>query len=136
MRSVSERHRKRALALLLAGCAACATPEAPVRAQGAWGAEACPEGTRFHRSERYWEEFATWPAQWCTLPDGTRHGPWTEWFEDGHVRRMGLYVNGVPDGRWLSWKERGWRPFGGGERYEKIELQYSQGVLVRSTRTE
>ena len=128
--------RRRASAALLAALAGCASPAARVREQGAWGAEACPDGTIFRRSEKHWEEFATWPAQWCALPNGTRHGPWTEWFEDGHVRRMGLYANGVPEGRWLVFKEPGWWPPWGGDAYEKIELHYDHGVLVKTTRAE
>lgn len=128
------RLRSTVSAIFLTACASCASPAPPVRPQGAWGPEACPDGTRFHRSERYWEEFATWPAQWCTLPDGARHGPWTEWFDDGHVRRMGLYVHGVPEGRWLAWKAPGWWPPWGSHDYEKIELHYVQGVLVKTTR--
>jgi len=120
-------------AVLLAVCASCATPAPPIRSQGAWGPEACPDGALFHRSEKYWEEFASWPAQWCSLPDGTKHGPWTEWFEDGHVRRNGFYVNGVPEGRWLVWKESGWWAFWSGSSYEEIELQYARGVLLHST---
>jgi hypothetical protein len=46
---------------------------------------------------------------------------------------MGLYVNGVPEGRWLVWKEPGWWAFWSGGSYEKIELQYARGVLTRTT---
>lgn len=134
LRPLGAGRRSSASLALVAALAACASPAPLVREQGAWGAEACPSGTRFHRSERYWEEFASWPAQWCSLPDGTRHGPWTEWFEDGHVRRMGLYVNGVPEGRWLAWKEPGWWPPWGPHDYQKIELSYEHGTLVKATR--
>ncbi len=114
--------------------ASCATTDAPVQWQGEWGAEACPEGTQFHRSEKYWQEFATWPAQWCTLPGGTKHGPWIEWFEDGHIRRMGFYVNGVPEGHWVVWKKPGWWKLWGADDYERIDLEYSGGSLIRSNR--
>lgn len=34
---------------------------------------------------------------------GQRHGPWTFWYEDGAVREVGTYVDGVKQGRWLSY---------------------------------
>ena len=122
-----------ATALATALCGSCSTAGAPAERDGKWGADACPEGAVLHRSEKYWEEFASWPAQWCALPDGTRHGPWTEWHEDGHVRRMGLYVNGVPEGRWLVWKKAGWWKLWG-PPYERIELDYSAGSLRHANR--
>jgi hypothetical protein len=118
--------------VLLAGCAGSG-PEPPAQHEGAFVAQACPDGTVLHRSEKYWEEFADWPAQWCALPDGTKHGPWTEWHADGHLRRKGFYVNGVPEGHWIVWKKAGWWKLWG-DPYERIELEYSGGTLRRADR--
>lgn len=132
-----QRSRLRLLGLGLLVVGACASSSSPSSAPerlGSFTAQDCPAGTQFHRSEKYWEEFATWPAQWCARPDGTRHGPWTEWHEDGHVRRIGLYVDGAPEGRWLVWTKPPWWRRLWSDTYEKIELKYSHGVLVRADR--
>ena len=34
---------------------------------------------------------------------GHRHGPWTFWHENGAVREVGTYIDGIKHGRWLSY---------------------------------
>jgi len=123
-----------AATLVAVGCASSSLPPVSAPPPGAFTAQDCPQGTVFHRSEKYWEEFASWPAQWCARPDGTKHGPWTEWHEDGHPRRIGLYVNGAPEGRWLVWTKPPWWKRLWSDGYEKVELKYSNGTLVRTDR--
>lgn len=111
-----------ACAAALAAAAGCASGPAPL--QERWHADRCPPGTQAHFQEKSWEMFATWPAQWCARPDGTKHGPRTEWYHDGHVRITGQLEDGEKVGVWVIYQKRPWRERLREDKYRRVEFDY------------
>ena len=110
----------------LVAATACASGPAPLEER--WHADACPPGTQVHFQEKYWSDFATWPAQWCARPDGTKHGSWSEWYPDGHVRVSGQFVDGERVGVWIIYQKRpGWWERRREGKYQRIEFDYDAG---------
>ena len=53
--------------------------------------------------------------------DGTPHGTWVEWFENGNKMSEMIYEKGLPTGTWTWWYENG---------KKKSELRYENGSYV------
>jgi hypothetical protein len=123
-----------AVALLAAAAlgAALACASGPEPLQERWHADRCPPGTRARFQEKYWQVAATWPAQWCERPDGTQHGPRTEWYADGHVRIAGQLEEGRKVGVWVIYQRRAswWQRFREG-RYLRIEHDHGAAPATR-----
>lgn len=49
----------------------------------------------------------TGTAEWCSLPDGTRHGQFIAWHPNGVKASEGDYRGGKKNGRWLAWDDTG-----------------------------
>lgn len=63
----------------------------------------CPAGTESRREAHY----AYYEVS-CRKPDGTRHGPYGEWYDkDNRPKREGSYVEGAPSGYWVLWNPGG-----------------------------
>lgn len=66
-------------------------------------AVACPSGTLPARGVA----FGTYTSVWCEKKDGTKHGPYLEWWENGQKKSVGQYSNGTRDGRWEFYRDNG-----------------------------
>ena len=119
--------RSRSFLPLLLATLACASPALPESLESRWDPGRCPPGTQFRYQSRYWEVFATWPAQWCELPDGTKHGPWSEWFNSGELNRSGTYEFGVRVGTWDIWNRPPWWQVWRHGSMEHIQIVYEAG---------
>lgn len=64
---------------------------------------ACPSGTMPARGVAY----GTYTSVWCEKKDGTKHGPYLEWWENGLKKSVGQYQNGTRDGRWEFYRDSG-----------------------------
>ena len=64
---------------------------------------ACPSGTMPARGVAY----GTYTSVWCEKKDGTKHGPYLEWWENGTKKSVGQYQNGTRDGRWEFYRDSG-----------------------------
>jgi hypothetical protein len=116
--------RTRAIPIVAALVLGCATQsrEAPLEAQ--WTAERCPPGTSLRFQEKNWEVFASWPAQWCARPDGTKHGPRTEWYRNGHLLQSGELHDGDRVGTWVFWQRVPWWQRWRGPAYRRSEVDF------------
>lgn len=63
----------------------------------------CERGTRLSRGT----SFQRYTSAWCEKPDGTRHGPFIDWWENGQKKTAGLYKEGRRDGVWTFFRETG-----------------------------
>ena len=43
----------------------------------------------------------------CLMADGTRHGPWEEWYPEANLRASGEYDNGMRVGPWVDFHRNG-----------------------------
>jgi len=101
-------------------------------------ASSCPEGTTLRR-----EVSPTTQTQlvWCAMPNGEKHGPWSEWFLTGKAkgkpRVQGQYAQGRMQGAWTHYhddgalKERG--SYQNGVRTGHWTLYYEDGRVNRET---
>gem|GEM_PF-1880141 len=55
---------------------------------------------------------------WCQRPNGSKHGRWTWWADNGAKISEGEYLDDAPDGEWVVWYENGNR---------KAQGRYQQG---------
>ena len=46
-------------------------------------------------------------AEGITLPDGTKEGPWREFWPNGQIRAEGMYESGVREGQWTFYRVTG-----------------------------
>jgi hypothetical protein len=67
----------------------------------------CPAGTQ--TNDRLPAYGATEYEQWCSRPDGVRHGPLVTWHANGRPSIAGQYRDGVEDGTWTHWHPTGER---------------------------
>lgn len=58
----------------------------------------CPSGAKL-----LGDEPPNGTLTWCAKEDGSKHGPWTEWYEGGSLKRTGRYTDGKMQGRWVSY---------------------------------
>jgi len=65
----------------------------------------CPAGTTFVKGRS--AQGTT--LQWCRKPDGTPHGPWSSYYENGQRWLSGQFVNARKQGNWRSWYNNGRR---------------------------
>lgn len=95
------------LAALLGG--ACASAPSPIDQPGpvtdAPHAISCPRGTVFATGQTK----GLPSAVWCERPDGRRHGPYIEWWENTQKKSAGLYQEGVRHGTWTFFTPSGQR---------------------------
>lgn len=63
----------------------------------------CEKGTRLSRGVA----FSTYTSAWCERTDGTRHGPYLDWWENGQKKAAGVYKDGRRDGTWTFFRETG-----------------------------
>jgi antitoxin component YwqK of YwqJK toxin-antitoxin module len=66
------------------------------------GDAACPEGAKIDgKAPPEGDEI------WCALPDGTKHGMWTWFYELDHKLSEGAYERDLPVGLWTTWYPNG-----------------------------
>ena len=103
--------RRRALVPLTAlALWACASVPADSLEQGGLVPDAnaavhCPRGTVFAAGQT----MGRLSAVWCEKPDGRRHGPYVEWWENHQKKGAGLYQDGVRHGVWTFFLNNGQR---------------------------
>ena len=63
--------------------------------------DGCPPGTQLTRGAASSDQMSG--AEWCQLADGTRHGPYWEFWSPGVKGVVGQYVDGKRSGRWVTY---------------------------------
>jgi len=93
-------------ALVLGGCASApAAIEQSGLVRDANAAISCPHGTVFAAGQT----MGRLSAVWCEKPDGRRHGPYVEWWENHQKKGAGMFRDGVRDGVWTFFLNNGER---------------------------
>jgi hypothetical protein len=92
-------------ALGLAACASAPPIEQPGLIPDAQAAVSCPRGTVFAAGQT----MGRLSAVWCEKPDGRRHGPYVEWWENHQKKGAGMYQDGVRHGVWTFFLNNGQR---------------------------
>lgn len=95
-------------ALALGACAsetAVAQLDQPGLIQDANAAIRCPHGTAVAAGQTQ----GRLSAVWCEKPDGRRHGPYLEWWENHQKKSAGMYQDGVRHGVWSFFLMNGQR---------------------------
>ncbi len=64
--------------------------------------ESCPQGT-----ERVERDTSGFREAWCARPDGTMHGSYWSWHDNGRLRSTTRYQDGVEEGESLAWFRTG-----------------------------
>ncbi len=86
------------------GCAHQVPPlSEPVKITDSTKAVSCGKGTELSRGT----SFQTYTAAWCQRADGTRHGQYVDWWENGMKKSAGMYREGRRDGIWTFFRETG-----------------------------
>lgn len=86
------------------GCAHPGPPlSEPAKITDSTRAVSCGKGTELSRGT----SFQTYTAAWCQRPDGTRHGEYVDWWENGMKKSAGMYREGRRDGVWTFFREGG-----------------------------
>ena len=80
-------------------------------------AVSCPHGTVFAAGQTQ----GRLSAVWCERPDGRRHGPYIEWWENHQKKSSGLYQDGVRQGVWTFFVPSGQRD---------SQIEYRNGAAV------
>lgn len=97
-----------ALAVLVGACAS-SPPLPPIDQPGvvadANAAIRCDRGTVFAAGQTQ----GRLSAVWCERPDGRRHGPYLEWWENHQKKGAGSYRDGVRHGTWTFFLPSGER---------------------------
>jgi hypothetical protein len=107
-------------ALWLAACASATSNEQlaqPGTVMDANAAVHCPRGTAFAAGQTQ----GRLSAVWCERPDGRRHGPYIEWWENHQKKGAGLYEDGTRQGVWTFFLSNGQRD---------SQIEYRNGVVV------
>lgn len=110
------------LALLLGACGgetSVVQLSQPGVVQDANSAVHCPSGTSFAAGQTQ----GRLSAVWCERPDGRRHGPYVEWWENRQKKAAGLYQDGVRQGVWTFFQSNGMRD---------SQIEYKNGESVRT----
>ena len=111
-----------ALTVLLWG--ACASPpplppsDQPGLVADANAAIRCDRGTVFAAGQTQ----GRLSAVWCERPDGRRHGPYLEWWENHQKKGAGSYRDGVRHGTWTFFLPSGQRD---------SQIEYVNGEAVQ-----
>lgn len=109
------------LALLLGACAS-SPPLPPIDQPGvvtdANAAIRCERGTVFAAGQTQ----GRLSAVWCERPDGRRHGPYLEWWENHQKKGAGSYRDGVRHGTWTFFLPSGQRD---------SQIEYVNGEAVQ-----
>lgn len=111
------------VALALAACAgetAVAQLDQPGPVLDANAAIRCPRGTAVAAGQTQ----GRLSAVWCEKPDGRRHGPYLEWWENHQKKSAGLYQDGVRNGVWSFFLMDGQRD---------SQVEYKNGEAVSTT---
>lgn len=111
-------------ALLALGLGACASspPLPPIDQPGvvadANAAIRCDRGTVFAAGQTQ----GRLSAVWCERPDGRRHGPYIEWWENHQKKGAGNYRDGMRHGTWTFFLPSGQRD---------SQIEYVNGEAVQ-----
>lgn len=113
--------------LLGLGLGACAATnettlsqlEQPGQVLDANAALHCPRGTVMAAGQTQ----GRLSAVWCEKPDGQRHGPYLEWWENHQKKSVGLYRDGLRQGLWTFFLMDGQRD---------SQIEYRNGEAVSS----
>ena len=90
--------------LLLGACAHQSPPIGePARITDSTKAVTCGKGTELSRGVSY----QTYVSAWCQRPDGTKHGEFVDWWENGNKKSAGTYREGRREGQWTFFRESG-----------------------------
>jgi hypothetical protein len=105
--------------LLLCACASAPTQalDQPGPVPDATAALHCPRGTALAAGQTQ----GRLSAVWCERPDGKRHGPYIEWWENHQKKGAGLYQDGLRQGMWTFFLVSG-------ERESQIEYRNGEAV--------
>lgn len=114
--------------LLALGAGACAATnettlsqlEQPGQVLDANAALHCPRGTVMAAGQTQ----GRLSAVWCEKPDGQRHGPYLEWWENHQKKSVGLYRDGLRQGLWTFFLMDGRRD---------SQVEYRNGEAVSSS---
>ena len=111
-----------ALTALLRGACASSPPLPPSDQPGlvadANAAIRCDRGTVFAAGQTQ----GRLSAVWCERPDGRRHGPYLEWWENHQKKGAGSYRDGVRHGTWTFFLPSGQRD---------SQIEYVNGEAVQ-----
>jgi len=111
-----------ALTALLWGACASSPPLPPSDQPGlvadANAAIRCDRGTVFAAGQTQ----GRLSAVWCERPDGRRHGPYLEWWENHQKKGAGSYRDGVRHGTWTFFLPSGQRD---------SQIEYVNGEAVQ-----
>ena len=92
------------LALWFVACAHSSPPlNEPARITDSTKAVTCQRGTELSRGVSY----QTYVSAWCQRPDGTKHGQFVDWWENGNKKSAGTYSEGRREGVWTFFRETG-----------------------------
>lgn len=113
--------------LLGLGLGACAATnettlsqlEQPGQVLDANAALHCPRGTVMAAGQTQ----GRLSAVWCEKPDGQRHGPYLEWWENHQKKSVGLYRDGLRQGLWTFFLMDGQRD---------SQVEYKNGDVISS----
>lgn len=106
-------------ALLLGACASAPPIEQSGPIMDANAAVSCPHGTVFAAGQTQ----GRLSAAWCEKPDGRRHGPYVEWWENRQKKGAGEYRDGVRAGVWTFFVPSG-------QRDSQVEYRGGQAVPI------
>lgn len=131
------------LEALALGCGACGGPPSAGLSPPAVGVESragtglasapfeCPPGTQKVRRPPAYTLAAY--ALACQRPDGSWHGPWQEWFDNGRLAAQGQYEDGFEEGSWTLWYANGHEWMQGayhrGKKQGPWKIYYESGRL-------
>ncbi len=105
-------------ALLLSACASAGPPlDQPGPILDANTAVHCPRGTAYAAGQTQ----GRLSAVWCEKPDGRRHGPYIEWWENRQKKGAGMYQDGNRNGIWTFFLSSGQRD---------SQVEYRNGEVV------
>lgn len=111
-----------ALGALLLGACASSPPLPPIDQPGviadANAAIRCDRGTVVAAGQTQ----GRLSAVWCERPDGRRHGPYLEWWENHQKKGAGTYRDGVRHGTWTFFLPSGQRD---------SQIEYVNGEAVQ-----
>jgi hypothetical protein len=82
----------------------------------------CPPDTQLIGSQKMTQQSCSYQDSNGTV---VRHGPFTEWYVNGHKSNEGTYVHGKQEGVWTYWDESG---------RKTEEREYKDGEIVAEKR--